>query len=150
MNTTKNAVLKAMEQVSDINTTEEQATVIPEQGCSISLEGVVAMQTNFNDAERPVQVRNIEYIMAVSDGNNQYVRMMWEFRYLDLKNPEWRSKKGVTFDGQGQLLYNYHKEFGISEEDTYIVRSKKVKGNDGREFSQWVTFCHIDAYDEAA
>lgn len=59
-------------------------------------------------------------------------------------------KKGVIFDGQGKLVHDFLVEFGIDENETYIVKSKQVKGKDGKKYSQWVSFCHISAFDEVA
>ena len=136
----------------DANQVEVKAdtTDITSDERPLTLEEVKDRMTSFNDTERPVKIRNVEYFEALSKNNNPYVKIRWQSMYLDTKSSEWRDKKGVIFDGQGKLVHDYLVEFGINEEDTYIVRSKKVKGNDGREFSQWVSFCHIDAYDEVA
>lgn len=148
----KQALVEAIESGLDLPTAnddglEPSAPETIEQ--KMTLEEVIAMDS-FNDAERPVQIRGLEYRKAISKTGNPYVKMTWQTKYLDHNKPEWRDKNGVNFDGQGQLVFDYDKEFGIKEEDTYIVRSKKVKGDDGKEYSQWISFCHIDAYDEVA
>ena len=116
----------------------------------LTLEQVKDRMTSFNDAERPVSISNVQCFEALSKNGKPYVRIEWQSMYLDTKNPERRNKKGVIFDGQGKLVFDYLVEFGINEDETYIVKSKKVKGADGQEYSQWVSLCHISALDEAA
>jgi len=116
----------------------------------LTLEQVKERMTGFNDAGRPTHIRNVQCFEAVSKGGNPYITTRWQSMYLDVNDPEWRDKKGVIFDGQGKLVFDYLVEFGIDENETYIVKSKKVKGADGREYSQWASLCHISAFDEAA
>lgn len=116
----------------------------------LTLEQVKDRMTSFNDAERPVSIRNVQCFEAISKNGNPFVKIHWQSMYLDIKTSEWRDKKGVIFDGQGKLVFDYLAEFGIDESETYIVKSKKVKGANGQDYSQWASLCHISAFDEAA
>ncbi|MBA6264287.1 hypothetical protein [Colwellia sp. Bg11-12] len=153
MNITKKAIVEAIE--AGINPQPEQqvANVAVESANDdkpLTLEQVKERMTEFNDAERPAGIRNVQLSEAISRNGNPFIKIQWQSMYLDIQTPEWRDKKGVIFDGQGKLVFEYLSEFGIDENETYIVRSKKVKGADGREYSQWVSLCHISAFDEAA
>jgi len=117
---------------------------------TLTLAQVISMQYSNKGTERPVNIRNVEYKELLSKRDNPFIQMSWEYRYRDHDGSKWWPKKGVIYDGQGKLVHDFLVEFGISEEETYIVKSKKVKGADGKEYSQWVSFCHISAYDEAA
>ena len=120
------------------------------KGVPITLEQVITNHTYSNNEERPVHLRNIKHYELLSERDNPYVRVEWEYQYQDHDNAKWWSKKGVIFDGQGKLVHDFLVEFGIDENETYIVKSKQVKGKDGKKYSQWVSFCHISAFDEVA
>jgi len=113
----------------------------------LTLEQVKDSITSINEEYRPASIRNVQCFEAQSKAGNPYIRVQWESKYHDVKTPEWRKKQGVIFTGQGKLVYDYLVEFGIDENETYIVNSEKVKDS---EYSQWVSLCHIEAFDEAA
>jgi len=153
MNITKKAIVEAMEAGINPQLKQQAVNVAVESANDdkpLTLEQVKDRMTSFNDAERPVSIRNVQCFEALSKSGNPYIRIRWQSMYLDIKTPDWRDKQGVIFDGQGQLVYDYLAEFGIDENETYIVKSKKVKGANGQDYSQWASLCHISAFDEAA
>jgi len=153
MNMTKKAIVEAMEAGINPQLKQQAVNVAVESANDdkpLTLEQVKDRMTSFNDAERPVSIRNVQCFEALSKSGNPYIRIRWQSMYLDIKTPDWRDKQGVIFDGQGQLVYDYLAEFGIDENETYIVKSKKVKGANGQDYSQWASLCHISAFDEAA
>jgi hypothetical protein len=156
MNITKKAIVEAIEAginpQSEYETTQQVANLDSESANNdkpLTLDEVNDLNS-FNDDERPTHIRNVQCFEAVSKGGNPYITIRWQSMYLDVNAPEWRDKKGVIFDGQGKLVYDFIVKFGVDENETYIVKSKKVKGADGREYSQWASLCHISAFDEAA
>lgn len=70
-----------------------EATTKNTTGIPISLEQVITNHTFSNNEERPVHLRNIKHYELLSESDNPYVRVEWEYQYQDHDNAKWWPKK---------------------------------------------------------
>jgi len=86
---------------------------------------------------RKVSIKNAQAVECTSRNNEDYVAVQIDYRYGDLKVPQWRTKKAhVDFD-EGQLLLD---AYPFDEEALYEVETKLTKEG----FWRWTSITKLE------